>query len=51
MTDGGKPVPYSFPALMALPADATQDWIIKLGTFIASNTGILAAQEEASKNA
>lgn len=51
VTSGGKAVPYSFAALLALPADATQDWVIKLGTFIASNTGILpAAPEEASKN-
>lgn len=51
VTDGGKDVPYSFDALMSLPADATQDWLIKIGTFIAANTGILPMQEEASKNA
>jgi hypothetical protein len=51
VTTDSKAVPYSFEALMSLPADPSNDWILKLGTFIASNTGIMASQEEGSKNA
>lgn len=45
VTQDGKPAPYSFDALMGLPADAVSDWILKLGTYIASTTGIIVGEE------
>ncbi len=50
VTQDGKPVPYSYDTLMnQLPADQTEDYIIKLGTFIVDAIGLLP--KEAEKNA
>jgi hypothetical protein len=49
VTDGGKPVAYSYDALSSLPIDHEQDFIIKLGMFIADKTGFSKVEAEASK--
>ena len=51
VTENGKDVPYSMEALMRLPADGEQDWLLKLGSFIANSTGIMPVGKEAEKNA
>ena len=49
VTDGAKPVPYSFEALGNLPIDSEQDFIIKLGMFIADKTGFSTTKTENDK--
>jgi hypothetical protein len=52
VTMDGKPVPYIFATFMdSFPADPTQDVVLKLGSFIATETGIFPAGADDSKNA
>lgn len=51
VTENGKAVPYSMEALLRLPADGSQDWLLKLGSYIANETGVLPVEKVAEKNA
>lgn len=46
VTEGGKPVPYSYDAFLRLPADPDADVIMKLAIAIGRATGLMKTPDE-----
>ncbi len=46
VTDGAKPVPYSYDAFTRLPSDPDQDVLFKLAIKIGQDTGFLTTPEQ-----
>jgi hypothetical protein len=51
VTEDGKPVPYSYATLLTrLPADAVEDILLKLGSFISEKVGLHGKTDDPKKN-
>ena len=52
VTEDGKPVPYSFKTFIErLPADVSNDWILRLGGHILETVGLIPKEALDEKNA